>query len=930
MSYSNGRCNETRLVRRYIGSAYDTVKTVAENINSVVPVGEHIDDVIKNATNMDDIVAVSNSLDDYRISEEFTLAKGQMSITTSKVVASACDVRIAHPDVDQDLLESGLDYTKVNSNKINFNRSYPEGAKVYLVQYVTKDDIGELEVDSFVFDPVTGELELKANGVTFSVTLVYPTDLFNKGRYSVGKAYSTVNDYFIYIVDDEPREVFLKDGVDVPYVISLADPRNDSNLLVTSHITENNISDYTDIVYGSVNDLILGNPIPATINSKVKSGLTRWEIVNYPKYTLPQATRTKEFKTLPLDNGLYAYPIGDLFVEDFCSDSVTADNDDGIGLLASVARDGIKINPNGKEFRVFANVAGIVASTATPETDNAGDKTKMLYFDGFYNLQFGAGGFYAANQETSDTKMYFPSTLTLINCVDTIYDAGATFEGKGENWGASDSSAFPASKYPDMTDQERFDRRLEFCGTNGGHAIYHGRCDGITGSPVGRKCGSVAAIYFSSTRGIALDSPFANAGSLGYAAYTADAWVGSLAYVGFKDFHGTINNPRAHAELTLRREDGVQAGSSTYAGKGGVLTEDAGVSLTTTGGYIADMYANPANKLLGYAFGSGSGSICKSTGAMVRNCQEVAFANCATNDKTICTVTEVDAVVGLTGIMFDDQPFGTSHVTLKGKVRVNNSRVWAGESETLANTSLVASLKVTSGAFATVDCDARGDESPPDGSVGLIFSLISNTKDACYGGVSIEGGDYKTNGYLIRSKGWGGSTPSNNGLIISGGARILDLSSAGLDSYISYTNQDDNGVFTYVYHDLRDCFIQTRNWRTLDWSLKGSNLDTLIRIPDRMRNCYSLSNNYDFGERSVKVLSTELSGEDTVLNLELVNGRTFRSKDITSNSGIIRIAGRLGSYDTSDNVLTVKYKLTGGDIRSDFTVDTTYGLPGNF
>ena len=258
MSYSNGRCNDTRLVRRYIGSAYDTVKTVADNIDNVVPVGEHIDEVIKNATNMDDIVAVSNALGDYRVSEEFTLVKGQMSITTSKVVASACDVRIAHPDVDQDLLENNLDYTKVSSNKINFNRSYPEGAKVYLVQYVTKDEIGELEVDSFVFDPVTGELELKANGVTFTVTLTYPTDLFNKGRYAVGNSYSTVNDYFIYVVDGEPQEVFLKDGVDVPYVISLADPRNDSNLLVTSHITKDNIGNYTDFRFDKVSDMLSG------------------------------------------------------------------------------------------------------------------------------------------------------------------------------------------------------------------------------------------------------------------------------------------------------------------------------------------------------------------------------------------------------------------------------------------------------------------------------------------------------------------------------------------------------------------------------------------------------------------------------------------------------------------------------------------------
>jgi hypothetical protein len=62
MTYPKG-CNTSGLVQKYIGSAYDNVKTVAENIEDVNTNATNIDDIITNATNIGDIKNVSENMD---------------------------------------------------------------------------------------------------------------------------------------------------------------------------------------------------------------------------------------------------------------------------------------------------------------------------------------------------------------------------------------------------------------------------------------------------------------------------------------------------------------------------------------------------------------------------------------------------------------------------------------------------------------------------------------------------------------------------------------------------------------------------------------------------------------------------------------------------------------------------------------------------
>jgi hypothetical protein len=673
--------------------------------------------------------------------------------------------------------------------------------------------------------------------------------------------------------------------------------------------------------YSSVASLV-AKTAQFVVGTTVSSPLTKWIITTSATYTIPDQSRSSRvFNALALSNGQYAVPAeSNIYASDFLNESVTANNDTAVGLLTSIMRDGSRLDFSGKMFRVFATVAGIASSTATPATSVAHPLSLILSPTDLHNITFGAGGLYAANQGTSATKRYYPSTLFIKNCFNVHFEQGSTFESKGESFGDSDAS-FTLSTTA----------RQDFLGENGGHAIVIVRCKTVTGSPTARFAGSVGPLYFSSCDDVRLVNPFSNSASLGYASYSFDAWVGSLAEVGFDTFLANISNPVAYSELILRREDGVQAGSSLYCGKGGVLTEDTGVVTNTQGGYIADMYANGGARTLGYAFGAGVHSLCTNVGAVVRNCQEVVYVNVSAAGTSECRVTEVDAVVGLTGIMFDNQPFGVCRATLKGKVRVNNSRTWSGQTETLANTSLVASMKPASSSFAIVDCDAGADLEAASG--GILFTLVSNTNEATFGSVIFEGGNYLTNGYIIRSQGWGssqaGAAPN---LFMKEGVVIKDLSSAATDGLIQYQNQSDVGnVFTYINHDLEGAKISANGFRALDsgYVITGSGLLEKILFPRKAGiTTYVLTRNFRPKETlNVEFTQTNgLSGANSLMDFVMSDGRGLRTPCfITSDVGLLKVLS-VQSVSVAGPLRSV-VRLEG-DVRTNFTAGVNYTVLG--
>lgn len=601
--------------------------------------------------------------------------------------------------------------------------------------------------------------------------------------------------------------------------------------------------------------------------------------------------------------------------------SVTADNDSVTGLFFSNINDGDYIDFSGKMFRIFTNVTGISRAAATPATTNAAETSAIPYLYRKKNITFSAGGLYAANAGTTSVKSYYPSTLSLRECEGIHFEDGSTFESKGESWGDTDDSF-----------TETFERRGEFIATNGGHAIACIASRTITGSPTARLSGSVGPLYFSSCDDVRLSSPFSNPASLGYAAYSADSWVGDLTYVGFGQFHHHIENPIAHKETLFRREDGITpVGSSVYCGKGGVITEDRDVVMSSTDGFVADMYANGTAKKIGYAFAAGSGSSNINKGCTIRRCQEVAYIFWSVDAIAVVSVLDMDAVVGLAGIMINDNSFGTGISKLTGKLRIDSSRVWPEETEELANTSIVACLKQASAMRVTLNLDAGPYIDNTNVKTGSIFSLINNITNLCYGGVFIEGGAYETAGYLIRSTGWGGSvTGSNSGLVISSGVKIKDTSTAALDGFINYKNQ--KGVaFTYVYHDLEGADISVNGFRSLNsgYTITGTGLIDKLLFPRKLRvTTYSTSAYRPRETLKVRFTSVDsLTGPNSKMNFVMEDGRVPVGPNcyITSDSGLIKV---LAIYTPTVTGPLRCALMLEGDVRSLFTAEALYTILG--
>ena len=594
--------------------------------------------------------------------------------------------------------------------------------------------------------------------------------------------------------------------------------------------------------------------------------------------------------------------------------SVTSDNTAALALIMQNCPDNTVLDFCGMELRVFANVTGIASSGATPATSKALPFAQCPAMNGKKNITLKNGVVYAANAGKSVVKMYFPSTVSFINC-QGIHFENFTAEGKGESWGDADASVTLTKA-----------QRLLFNAENGGSAVYFGRCTGITGSLTTRLCGSVAPMYFSSCDEINLDSPFSNPASLGYAAFAADAWVGSLADVGKTKFHCFINNPIAHKETLYRREDGTTpVGSSTYCGKGGCLTEDTGVVMQTIGGRIANMYANGSSKKLGYAFGAASGGLTTSVGAVVRDCQEVEYITWSTSDPAIITVDDVDAETGLTGVLVDDKSFGTGFARLTGRIKVNNTRGWDGETNELNKTSIVACLKPAS--LMRVELGLTVDRASS------IYSLINNETNACYGGVKFLYGDYVSDGYIMRSQGWGASGSGSRDGLVDCGSTFHDISTT-TDELIQYKNLSDLGVYTYIHHDMSRSKISAATTRAVDgYTISGTNLDEFIQFGKPSFGAYvTTPNRVAWTSTLLTCASVDgLLGANTLVSFYIKGNHGLKTDArIINGANFHRVLGPNAGFTAGTTKDGVKRQyVLEGDVRSSYAANSTYMLLGS-
>ena len=239
---------------------------------------------------------------------------------------------------------------------------------------------------------------------------------------------------------------------------------------------------------------------------------------------------------------------------------------------------------------------------------------------------------------------------------------------------------------------------------------------------------------------------------------------------------------------------------------------------------------------------------------------------------------------------------------------------------------------VKPGEVAIVDCDAAADLTAASGNI--LFTLVSNTNEATFGSVIFEGGNYLTNGYIIRSQGWGssqaGAAPN---LLMNPGVVISDLSTAATDGLIQYQNQSDaSNVFTYINHDLEGAKISGRGFRSLDsgYVITGGTglLEKILFARKAGLTTYVLTRNFRPKETlNVQFTQTNgLSGPNSLMDFVMSDGRGLRTPCfITSDVGLIKVLSTQSVSVTGPLRSVVRLE---GDVRTDFTAGVNYTVLG--
>lgn len=532
--------------------------------------------------------------------------------------------------------------------------------------------------------------------------------------------------------------------------------------------------------------------------------------------------------------------------------SPTADNTAAVNALLAAVSDGDTVDFCGVMWRIYGAVPGIVSAGANPATDQAVPLTSVPRLVGRKNVTIKNGGLYAANQGVSPDKRYYPSTLYLKGCHGILFGDGAKFESRGENFGDSDAS-LPLS----------FDNRQDFLAKNGGHAVVMVRCSNILGSVEGRLCGSAGVIYAASCSKVRLYNSFANAASLGYAAYAVDSWCGGIGITGFSEHSAYFDDCYSNAEALTRREDAATVGSSVYASKGAITGEDQDVYFKVSGGAYGDCYGNGSTdgEYLGHAFSANSctGDV---TGARVFN---VAYAGATLNSADVVArlfMRDVTGTVGAAAHVCYPISFGQQeHEYVNCTLHVDGSRLLGSISETAYVINKVVNTQVRGTLRGNSFTGAKQILWRPAGAVS-------------YGWIDIDGGSYQTNGYLCSITGWGGNASgSRRGVTLRGGVTIEDVSAA-TDAYIKLTNVD-GAVLNFLWFDARDAVITTALPRNIDGIVNAGapNLQERVWMPGILNTCYSTRlRGYRQAGQVTYINNTGLAGPNLKITLQCDDG----------------------------------------------------------
>jgi len=492
-------------------------------------------------------------------------------------------------------------------------------------------------------------------------------------------------------------------------------------------------------------------------------------------------------------------------------DGITDDTDSVVRVLNAL-ENGDTLDLGGANCSLFNSVGDVPA-------DPNGEAVPLSGVPRLYNksnITIKNGRLFAYDQKVGGAKYLFPTTLSIDSCENIILD-NLILESKGENYGDTDASA-SLSK----------DARVAFAEQNGGHALLIVRSNNtkvINTKTI--KCGSVGSFYVMSSNRTIATNCYSAPMSLGYAAFACDSWAGNSTEVGFDEFYTELNNCS------------TDANGGTYGSKNGVIVEDDSVTCRVNGGIYKDCYANGANHQLGAAFGASSAKIYVD-GATVKDSASIGYSANTTNAISVVEISNTKGNGLRTSMHIQaNRSFGTSEVVYNNcTADIVGGAVWS-ETE-LSVPTVIANMKRASHISVELNnCTVSG------------ASTLSVNAVGCYGGITINGGEYTLKNRIFDSNGWGGaSSNSNKGFIIKNGAYFeiindtidTSLLNSNVNSLCYIKNKDDYNVYTYLYIDFdinSKVVSRSSNFYSFSTiSLQGSGLKEKEINDMELINCY--------------------------------------------------------------------------------------------
>lgn len=585
-------------------------------------------------------------------------------------------------------------------------------------------------------------------------------------------------------------------------------------------------------------------------------------------------------------------------------DGVTDDTAAIVRLLTDVA-DGQTIDLMGRAYALFVGNNGVTVGDALPLAD-------VPHLSGRNNITIRNGTLFAANPGVSGVKVRYPSTLSFIGCTNMKLE-NVTLRSRGENYGDSDAGA-PLGP---------LDRAI-FSIQNGGHAFLFTRSTGLTAINCNFElCGSTGACYVQSSDNAVFGDCYSTAESLGYNAWCCDNWAGSPVSLGFPGFNTALNNCRSDNN------------GATYGTKGCVLADGAGVNVQVNGGVWKDAWANGSAQSIGFAFGATSGFLY-ARGAYVENCASIGYSSSNTLAPTALECIGVKAKnLGTTMHSQDLISFGGTVVRYEAcDAEILGNRLWPAIPE-LSVATVVANRKVTSEFVCEIiGCQTSGAHT---------FSVNTN---ACYGGISVLGGQHTVTDRIFDSSGWGGSgVGTRRGFVISGAKmNVLLVNTAVVSNAITnpattaivaIQNRDSSLRFTTLFVDFDESTqVQSNLYRefatVINWGAPGI-LERRV-LAQVLNDCFQSGYTAGFPRTTkVKVISQDgIAGPNVKVTFALLDQRVPGAGRIVGDD-LYAVRGLLSSYTSATAVGTelhqgwfvngAAYDLTIGNVYNLVTQD---------